>query len=391
MKIKKIIILGSTGSIGINTLDVIRGLGSNYDVVGLSAGRNIGRFIKQIKEFSPKIVVLGDESRKREFENKLKSVKHKPLKVLYGMQGLITLARYRGANFLISALVGSVGLIPTLEAIKSGKDIALANKEALVVAGDIITENARKYGVKILPLDSEHSAVFQCLQGADIRSVKKIILTASGGPFYRYPDSRLRKVSVQEALNHPTWQMGEKVTVDSANLMNKGLEIIEAHHLFGMDIDKIDVLIHAQSVIHSLVEFIDGSVLAQMGIPDMRVPIQYALTYPERKSSKLRCLSLSEYGKLTFEKPDFTKFPCLELALRAAGKGGTMPVVLNAANEVAVQAFLSGKISFPDIPVIVRSMMDKHKITRKPSLEVILQTDKETRDKVYSVLLERKA
>ncbi len=386
-KIKKIIILGSTGSIGINTLDVIKGLGSGFKVIGLGAGRNINRFIRQINEFKPEVVVLGDESKKKEFEKRLKSIKYKPSKVLYGMQGLISLAGDSRANFLISAMVGAVGLVPTLEAIKTGKDIALANKEPLVIAGDIIMRSARKHGVNILPLDSEHSAVFQCLQGAAPGSVKRIILTASGGPFYRYPNTKLRKVTVEEALNHPTWRMGEKITVDSANLMNKGLEIIEARHLFGIELDRIDILIHAQSVVHSMVEFVDGSILAQLGIPDMRVPIQYALTYPGRRKNNLRSLNLAEYGKLTFEKPDFERFPCLGLAMRAGKSGGTAPVVLNAANEVAVQAFLSGRIKFVDIPVMVRTMMDKHKVIRKPSLEDILAMDKQVRDVLESKII----
>jgi len=379
---KRIIILGSTGSIGINTLNVIRGLGNGYKVAGLSAWRNINRFVEQINEFKPEIAVLADETKKKEFENKLKAARVSPAtKIFYGIDGLIRAARFKNAGLLVSAMVGAVGLVPTLEAIKAGKDIALANKEILVIAGDIITRAANRYKVKILPLDSEHSAVFQCLQGEKIEDVRKIILTASGGPFYRHKLTQLKRVTAREALKHPTWNMGAKISVDSADLMNKGLEIIEAHHLFKMDINRIEILIHAQSVVHSMVELVDGSVLAQLGVPDMRVPIQYALSYPSRIKSSLKKLDLAEYGKLTFENPDFKRFPCLSLAIKAGRLGGTMPVVLNAANEIAVQAFLSNHIRFTDIPLIVGAMMNKHKAIKNTKLEDIIETDRVIRIK----------
>jgi len=382
---KNIIILGSTGSIGVNTLKVIRGLGRNYRVVGLAARKNTDVLVRQICEFRPAIVALSDEARRGEFERKLSRCRVKMPRVLYGNDSLVDIAKVRGANFVVCAMVGAAGLLPTLAAIESGKDIALANKEVLVIAGSIIKRTAKKRGVNILPLDSEHSAIFQCLASADRKTVSRIILTASGGPFYNYSAEKMKNVSSKEALKHPTWRMGAKISVDSANLMNKGLETIEAHHLFNIGMEKIHILIHPQSVVHSMVEFIDGSVLAQMSSADMRIPIQYALTYPNRVVSGIKKLDLAEYGGLTFEKPDFEKFPCLKLAIRAGKRGGTLPAVLNAANEIAVRSFMAGRIGFSDIPVIIDSVMSGHSFLKNPALHDILETDRWARDKAEAL------
>ncbi len=383
---KKISILGSTGSIGVNTLKVIKSLGEGYKVVGLSARRNVNLLVKQIKEFKPEIVALMDEEKSKELEKKLSGVKYQPAHIFYGLDGLIKVATYKRSNFLVSSLVGAVGLIPTLEAIRKKKTIALANKEILVMAGEIIIREALKYKTQILSLDSEHSAIFQCLRGEKKKEIKKIILTASGGPFYHFSPQALKKVTVAEALNHPTWSMGKKITIDSATLMNKGLELIEAHYLFGIDIEKIKILVHPQSIIHSMVEFIDGAVIAQLGITDMRLPLQFALTYPHRRKNNFPALSLEKLGSLTFANPDFNRFPCLHLAIKAARKGESMPTVLNAANEIAVDAFLNKKIKFMDIPVLIQYTMNKHKLITGPTLEDILSVDSWTRNKIKEAI-----
>ncbi|TET40954.1 MAG: 1-deoxy-D-xylulose-5-phosphate reductoisomerase [Elusimicrobia bacterium] len=377
---KKIAILGSTGSIGVNTLNVVRKLGKGYKITGISAQKNVNLLIKQIIEFRPTIVALGDEGAAQELKKRLR--RFRPLPRIYeGTSGLIEFARNPVSDFLVSALVGAAGLLPTLAAIEAGKDIALANKEILVMAGDLIIKTAEKRRIKILPLDSEHSAIFQCLRAEKIKNVRRLILTASGGPFYKYKKSQLEKVTVKETLHHPTWQMGKKITVDSATLMNKGLEAIEASHLFGIDINRIDVLIHPQTTVHSLVELVDGSILAQLAIADMRIPIQFALTYPQRYPSRLQGLKLEKIAHLTFQKPNLKNFPCLGLALKAGRIGGTMPVVLNAADEIAVEAFLVGKIKLTDIPKIIESVMAEHKVNKKPSLKKILETDHWTRNR----------
>ena len=377
---KKIAILGSTGSIGVNTLNVVRKLGRGYRIVGISAQKNVDLLIEQIIEFKPAIVALIDEMAAEELKKRLHHFSPLP-KIYKGTSGLIEFARDPVSNFLVSALVGAAGLLPTLAAIEAGKNIALANKEILVMAGNLIIEAAKKRGVKILPLDSEHSAIFQCLGTESIEDVRRLILTASGGPFYKYKKGRLEKVTVKETLCHPTWQMGKKITVDSATLMNKGLEAIEASHLFGIDINRIDVLIHPQATVHSLVEFVDGSILAQLGIADMRIPIQFALTYPKRYLNRLQGLKLEKVARLTFQKPNLKNFPCLGLGLKAGKIGGTMPVVLNAADEIAVEAFLEGKIKFTDIPKIIESVMAEHKTDKKPSLKKILEIDQWMRNK----------
>ena len=377
---KKIAILGSTGSIGVNTLNVVRKLGKGYKIIGISAQKNVDLLIKQIIEFRPAIVALGAEKAAQELKKSLH--RFHPLPRIYeGTSGLIEFARSPVSNFLVSALVGAAGLLPTLAAIEAGKDIALANKEILVMAGDLIIKAAKRGGIKILPLDSEHSAIFQCLRAEKIENVRHIILTASGGPFYKYKKSQLEKATVKETLHHPTWQMGKKITVDSATLMNKGLEAIEASHLFGMDISRIDVLIHPQATVHSLVELVDGSILAQLAIADMRIPIQFALTYPKRYLSRLQGLKLEKIAHLTFHKPNLKNFPCLGLALRAGRTGGTMPVVLNAADEIAVKAFLERKIKFTDIPKIIESVMAEHKVNKRPSLKKILEIDQWARNR----------
>ncbi len=383
---KKISILGATGSIGVNTLKVIKSLGKEYKVVGLTAGGNVNLLVKQIKEFQPEIVALMDKEKGRELEKKLSKCKYKPAHIFYGLKGLVKVATYSKSNFLVSSLVGAVGLIPTLEAIRKRKTIALANKEILVMAGEIIIREALKYKIQILSLDSEHSAIFQCLRGEKKKEVRKIILTASGGPFYRYSSRNLQKVTVAEALNHPTWSMGKKITIDSATLMNKGLELIEAHYLFDINIDKIQIVVHPQSIVHSMVEFVDGAVIAQLGIADMRLPLQFALTYPCRQKSNLPALNLEKLNSLSFDKPDFKRFPCLRLAIKAAGKRGSMPTVLNAANEVAVDSFLNGKIKFMDIPVLIQYAMNKHKLINNPTLEDILEVDSWTRNKMKEVI-----
>ncbi len=377
---KKIAILGATGSIGINTLNVVRKLGKGYKVVGISAQKNVDLLIEQIIEFKPAIVALGDEAAAVELKKRMHRFQPLP-KIYKGTSGLVEFAQNPVSNFLVSALVGAAGLLPTLAAIEAGKGIALANKEILVMAGDLLINAAKRRAIDILPMDSEHSAIFQCLRAEKKENLRRVILTASGGPFYKYKKSQLKKVSVKETLRHPTWQMGKKITVDSATLMNKGLEAIEASHLFGIDINKIDILIHPQATVHSLVELVDGSILAQMGITDMRIPIQFALTYPERYQNRLQGLKLEKVGRLTFHKPNFNNFPCLSLALKAGRIGGTMPVVLNAADEVAVQSFLEGKICFTDIPKIIESVMAEHKVDRKPSLKEILEIDQWTRNR----------
>jgi 1-deoxy-D-xylulose-5-phosphate reductoisomerase len=370
---KNVAILGSTGSIGVSALDVIRKNPERFRVVALAAGRNIKLLQKQIERFRPQLVAVIDDEDACKLRNhipakfKIRIVSHK--------EGLNEVASFDTADIVISAIAGAAGLNPTLAAIDAGKDIALANKETMVMAGDIVTKRAKKKRIKILPVDSEHSAIFQCLQGQKRENLKKIILTASGGPFLNYSQIQLAAVKLQDALKHPNWKMGKKITIDSASMMNKGLEVIEARWLFNLDISKIDILIHPQSIVHSMVEFIDGSLIAQMGIPDMRIPIAYALTYPERINNDLPVLDLVKTRNLEFQKPDMKIFPCLKLAYEAGICGGTMPAVLNAANEVAVSAFLAEKINFIDLPLIIDKVLNNHDSLKDPSLEDILKAD----------------
>jgi len=368
--VKNISILGSTGSIGRSTLEVVR-QSKQFKVVGLSAKSNIALLIEQIKEYHPKIVAVWDEVS----ADYLKKRIPRGTRIVSGMDGLCEMAASKKNDVVVSSLVGSVGLIPTLEAINAGTDIALANKEVLVMAGELVMAAARRKKVRILPVDSEHSAIFQCLDGAEKGEIRRIIITASGGPFVDLPLEKLRTATVKETLNHPRWSMGRKVTVDSASLMNKGLEVIEAHWLFGADLAQIDVVIHRESIIHSMVEYIDGSVIAQLSVPDMKIPIQYALTYPARAQNRAHYLDFAKLKTLSFGMPDTARFPALALAYKAARIGGTAPAVLNAANEIAVREFLAGKIGFLDMAVIVKSVLAKHAAGKDPSVADILAAD----------------
>ncbi len=371
---KKIAILGSTGSIGISTLKVVQKLKPDFQVVGLTANRNVRELARQITIFKPKMAALMDESL---FEDLKKLVKGTSTKLFTGTEGVVTVAGESGADMVLSAIVGAAGLKPTLTAIQKGKDIALANKETMVMAGEVVTKAAKKSGSKILPVDSEHCAVFQCLVGLNHSDeIHKILLTASGGPFRRLNRKHFGKITLKQALNHPTWRMGPKITIDSATLMNKGLEVIEAHYLFGAPYQKIDIVIHPESIIHSMVEYVDGSVLAQLGTTDMQIPIQYALTYPARANSPVTRLDLTQTGALHFEKPDRKKFPCVDLAYAAGEKGGTFPAVLNAANEVAVGRFLQGEIAFNSIPKIIDKTLRKYRPLTNGTLDGILWADR---------------
>ncbi len=380
---KKISILGSTGSIGCSALNVIEKNPERFQVVALAAGKNIKLLKQQIEKFQPKLVAVGSKDNALKLSETL-TVKNK-VKILYGEEGLKEIASFP-STIVISAISGAAGLLPTLAAIEAGNDIALANKETMVMAGEIVISRASKKGVRVIPVDSEHSAIFQCLEGNRRENLKRIILTASGGPFLNYNRDQLKKVTLDQTLRHPNWKMGKKITIDSASMMNKGLEVIEAKWLFNADIKTIDVLIHPQSIVHSMVEFIDGAFIAQMGIPDMRIPIAYALTYPERIINNLPSLNLVKAGNLEFYKPDIKKFPCLDIAYRAGICGGTAPAVLNAADEVAVSAFMNKKIHFIDIPKIIEKVHTLHNVINNPSLDDILQADlwarKETEKRV---------
>ncbi|OIJ17869.1 1-deoxy-D-xylulose-5-phosphate reductoisomerase [Anaerobacillus alkalidiazotrophicus] len=381
---KKISLLGSTGSIGTQTLEVIRKHPDKFSLEALSIGRNIDLGLKQIHEYKPKLVSV----QFKEDYNKLLKEIPKDVQLLYGAEGLEEVAANNDANILVNAVLGSVGLKPTLSAIKAGKTIAIANKETLVTAGHIVTSEAKKYNVQLLPIDSEHSAIFQCLQQENLVEVEKLILTASGGSFRDRDRSELKDVTVKDALNHPNWSMGAKITIDSATMMNKGLEVIEAFWLFQMPYDKIEVILHKESIIHSMVEFVDSSVIAQLGTPDMKVPIQYALTYPNRiKFQDPNRLKLWEVGKLHFAKPSFDRYRCLRFAYDAGKSGGTMPVVLNAANEEAVSLFLDGKISFLQIEEAIERALLAHQNIIFPTLEVIQEIDEETRKFVRNVMV----
>lgn len=382
---RSIAILGSTGSIGCNTLKVAAHLG-DVKVVAMAAGRNIELFAKQIAEFKPEMVSCLDEESAEALRAILTDSSDHIPEILCGEEGLIAVATHVSAETVVSATVGATGFVPTLRAIEVGKKIALANKETLVMAGELMTAAAARSGSEILPVDSEHNAIHQCLRGEKMTEVGRLILTASGGPFRSRSREEISRSSVEEALNHPNWSMGRKITIDSATLMNKGLEVIEARWLFGFDADRISVIVHPQSVIHSMVELVDGSVIAQMGVTDMRHPIQYALTYPERQKGPLNSLDLASLSQLTFEQPDLEKFPCLALAYDALRKGGTMPAVLNAANEVAVEAFLKGRIGFYDISRIIASAMGGHEPEAADSLEAILAADSEAREIANTLL-----
>lgn len=371
---KKIAILGSTGSIGTQTLEVVRANG-DIQVLGISAGRNIKKLEEQAREFCPRLVAVWEEDAARELRVKLQDT---DVKVVSGMEGLLELASMEETEILVTAIVGMLGIRPTIEAIRAGKDIALANKETLVTAGHLIMPMAEKYGVRILPVDSEHSAVFQCLNGERREEIHKLLITASGGPFRGRKRKDLEQVTLADTLKHPNWVMGQKITVDSATLVNKGLEVMEAKWLFDVELDQIQVVVQPQSVIHSMVEFKDGGIMAQLGTPDMRLPIQYALYYPERRYLDGERLDFAKLGQITFEEPDMETFLGLPMAIQAAREGGSMPTVFNAANELAVKKFLHEEIRFLDIYDIIGQSMERHKKTESPDLDEILAVENET-------------
>ena len=372
---KRLAILGSTGSIGVTTLDVVGRFSDRFRVESLAAGKNIARLAEQVERFRPRIVAVADDAAARAFRAAIPDFGGELFTAADG--GLERVATADGADLLVSALVGALGLLPTLAAIRAGKHVALANKEALVVAGELMTRAARTAGVQLLPVDSEHNAIFQSLRGHRVDEVKRIVLTASGGPFRRHTGGQLRAVTREQALQHPTWKMGNKITIDSATLMNKGLEVIEAHWLFNLPAEQIDVVIHPQSVVHSMVEYVDGSVIAQLGVSDMAIPISYILGHPERLPlDHLPPLDLARVGSLTFEEPDIERFPCLALGYRALRAGGTVPAVLNAANEVAVDAFLRDAIAFVDIPRILTAVLDRHEAAAAADLDTLLAADR---------------
>jgi 1-deoxy-D-xylulose-5-phosphate reductoisomerase len=379
---KKIAILGSTGSIGVNALNVVREMPEHFQVHGLAAHSNHGLVAKQIKEFRPKCVTMFEHAAGAELKKKVNGgARHLPS----GVDGLVEMASHPDVDVVLTSLVGGVGFAPLLAAVKSGKTVALANKEPMVMAGAQFMREADRWQARIVPVDSEPSAIFQCIQGAPKKAIRKVFLTASGGAFYKHKGS-LRDVTVAQALNHPTWKMGKKITIDCATLMNKGLETIEIMNLFGLTLDQVEVVIHPQSIIHSAVEFTDGSVLAQMSPPDMRLPIQYAMTYPERVKTVIERLDLFKIAELTFRKPDFRRFPCLALAREAAKTGGGMPAVLNAADEVAVEAFIAGKIYFTDIPKVVEKTMKAYRPSgHLPSLAEVVEIDQWAREKAREI------
>ncbi|MBI2207956.1 1-deoxy-D-xylulose-5-phosphate reductoisomerase [Candidatus Woesearchaeota archaeon] len=410
---KHLSILGSTGSIGTQTLDIVNNSPKEFKITGLTANKNIELLKKQIIEFKPEAVAVMDKKSADLLKEKI------DIDVYSGIDGIIKIAKLNNSDTVVNALVGSIGVLPTIEAIKNKKNIALANKETLVTAGSIVMNEIKKNNVELMPIDSEHSAIFQCLNGERIEDVSKITITASGGPFrdydlkklefqclngeriedvskititasggpFRdYDLKKLEKVTVKDALNHPTWKMGNKITIDSATLMNKGFEVIETHWLYGIDYEKIKVVVHPQSIIHSLVEFKDTSVIAQLGFPNMKIPIQYALSHPKRFISNSKQLDLMEIKNLTFEKPDFAGFPCLKYAYDSGKIGGTMPAVLNAANEIAVYAFLENKIRFLDIPKIIKKMINGHRTIKNPDLKQILDVDKKIKEETKKII-----
>lgn len=380
MKMKKIAVLGSTGSIGTQTLDIVS-KNRDLQVVGLAAGSNITLLEEQIRTFHPLLAAVGDEEKAKELRERVRDT---GCRVAGGMEGLLELAAMEESEILVTAIVGMIGIRPTIEGIKAGKDIALANKETLVTAGHIIMPLAKEYGVRILPVDSEHSAIFQSLNGEDARTISKLLITASGGPFRGRKTEELADIRVEDALKHPNWAMGQKITIDSATLVNKGLEVMEAKWLFGVDLDRIQVVVQPQSVIHSMVEFIDGSIIAQLGTPDMRLPIQYALYGGERKFLDGARLDFAKLGSITFEDPDMETFRGLPLAMEASRRGGSMPTVFNAANEKAVALFLQRKIGFLDIYRIIEEAMKEHTVIPDPKVEEILQTEQEVYKRIES-------
>ncbi len=371
---KKIAILGSTGSIGTQTLEIVRENG-DIEVRAVAAGSNITLLEEQLREFGPKLAAVWTEEKARELKSRIRDL---DVKVVSGMEGLLEVAAMPETEILVTAIVGMIGIRPTIEAIKAGKDIALANKETLVTAGHIIMPLAEEYGVSILPVDSEHSAIFQSLQGGQEKALHKILLTASGGPFRGKSRKELVDIQVEDALKHPNWEMGKKITIDSSTMVNKGLEVIEAKWLFGVSVDQVEVIVQPQSIIHSMVEYTDGAIIAELGTPDMKLPIQYALYYPERRYLPGKRLDFSQLSQITFEKPDMETFYGLKLAYEAGRKGGSLPTVLNAANEAAVSLFLDRKLKYLQIPEMIRCCMERHQNIADPTVEQILETEQET-------------
>jgi 1-deoxy-D-xylulose-5-phosphate reductoisomerase len=384
--VKAITLLGSTGSIGTQTLDIVEHNPDKFRIVGLAAGSNVEMLAQQVHKFRPEIVAIGNEAKLPELKAALAGLDYRPT-IVAGAAGTIEVAAYGDAQSVVTGIVGCAGLLPTIAAIEAGKDIALANKETLIAGGPVVLPLVAKHGVKLLPADSEHSAIFQCLQGVPSGGLRRIILTASGGAFRDLPIEKLATVKVADALKHPNWTMGQKITIDSATLMNKGLEVIEAHYLFGLDYDRIEIVIHPQSIIHSLIEVQDTSVLAQLGWPDMRLPLLYALSWPDRIYTEWEKFDLVKAGDLTFRAPDHLKYPCMQLAYAAGRAGGSMPAVLNAANEQAVALFLAEKISFLDIPKVIEKVCDKHRVdfNLTPSLDDILAADIWARQMVLKI------
>ena len=379
---KKISLLGSTGSIGVNTLDVVERNPESFQILAMSAGSNVDLFAEQIRKFKPRVVALFDTQKISTLKEQVVDL---DVEILSGEEGAIAIATISEVDVVVSGIVGKAGLLPTIKALKAGKNVALANKETLVIAGELVLKEARKTNSKIIPIDSEHSAIFQVLNGEKKEQIKKIILTASGGPFRTLSLNQMENVTVKDALNHPNWEMGAKITIDSSTMMNKGLEYIEAKWLFGLE-TPVEIIVHPQSIIHSMIEFVDTSIVAQLGIPDMRVPIAYALTYPDRFECNLPSLSLTTMGNLTFEAPDFERFPCLQLAIDAMKMGKTMPAVLNAANEIAVQAFLDHLIPYKDIAELIRLVMHNHTPAMLNELQDILDADQWAREETTKLI-----
>jgi 1-deoxy-D-xylulose-5-phosphate reductoisomerase len=384
---RKIVILGSTGSIGKQTLEIIQKFPNDFEIVGLSSWENIKLLKEQILLFKPKVAVIKNENFAKNLKKNLNNFNK--TKIFWGIRGLIRIATLEEVDIVVIAISGIAALLPTFEAIKGRKKIAIANKEAIVTAGEILLREAKIRNTTILPIDSEHSAIFQCLKNEEKDNIEKIILTASGGALYNLTESALKNVSVEEALNHPTWKMGEKITIDSATLMNKGLEVIEAKWLFDIPVNKVEIVIHPQSYVHSMVQFKDGTTLAQLSDHDMKIPIQFALFYPDRVSNDYSKLDFTKISQLTFKKPNFHKFPCIDLAYQAINSGGTMPAVLNGANEIAVNAFLNHQISLPEIPIIIQNTIKSHVLKLNPSIEDILNADYWARQKALSLCVKK--
>lgn len=375
---KNIAILGASGSIGQQALDVIREHATDFNLVAFSVGKNIAYAQNIINEFKPDIVSV-------QYEEDIEKLSHLNVEIVHGDKGLLAVSTYHKTDLLLNSILGSIGLKPTMAAIEAGIDIALANKETLVVAGELVMNKAKEKNVKILPVDSEHSAIFQCLHGENNQNINKLIITASGGSFRDLTRDELKDVTLEDALNHPNWSMGQKITIDSATMMNKGLEVIEAKWLFDLNIDQIETILHKESIIHSMVEFNDSSIIAQLGTPDMRTPIQYAFTYPDRAPRDAERLNLAQIGQLNFKEMDFNRFKCIKLAYKALSIGGTMPVVLNAVNEVAVGKFLNKEISFLDIERMIEKEMKEHQVIASPDLDTILKIDAAYKSKDYGV------